>query len=54
MPESDLSNHSVGKGGYPDRDGKVTLDASIMDGDGRCGPWPASSISPTRSGWPAR
>jgi N4-(beta-N-acetylglucosaminyl)-L-asparaginase len=37
LPESDLSNHSVGKGGYPDRDGIVTLDASIMDGDGRCG-----------------
>lgn len=37
VPESDLANHSVGKGGYPDRDGHVTLDASIMDGDGRCG-----------------
>ena len=37
VPESDLANHSVGKGGYPDRDGKVTLDASIMHGDGRCG-----------------
>jgi N4-(beta-N-acetylglucosaminyl)-L-asparaginase len=37
VPESDLNNHSVGKGGYPDRDGHVTLDASIMDGDGRCG-----------------
>lgn len=37
VPESDLTNHSVGKGGYPDRDGRVTLDASIMDGDGRCG-----------------
>jgi len=37
VPESDLSNHSVGKGGYPDRDGHVTLDASIMDHDGRCG-----------------
>ena len=37
VPESDLSNHSVGRGGYPDRDGKVTLDASIMHGDGRCG-----------------
>jgi len=37
IPESDLANHSVGKGGYPDRDGHVTLDASIMDGDGRCG-----------------
>jgi N4-(beta-N-acetylglucosaminyl)-L-asparaginase len=37
VPESDLHNHSVGRAGYPDRDGKVTLDASIMDGDGRCG-----------------
>ncbi|WP_158884355.1 N(4)-(beta-N-acetylglucosaminyl)-L-asparaginase [Rhodanobacter sp. L36] len=37
VPESDLKNHSVGKGGYPDRDGHVTLDASIMDGDGSCG-----------------
>ncbi|HET8554523.1 MAG TPA: N(4)-(beta-N-acetylglucosaminyl)-L-asparaginase [Rhodanobacteraceae bacterium] len=37
VPEADLKNHSVGKGGYPDRDGKVTLDASIMDADGSCG-----------------
>ncbi|RCS30813.1 N(4)-(beta-N-acetylglucosaminyl)-L-asparaginase [Rhodanobacter denitrificans] len=37
VPESDLKNHSVGKGGYPDRDGRVTLDASIMDADGNCG-----------------
>jgi N4-(beta-N-acetylglucosaminyl)-L-asparaginase len=37
VPESDLKNHSVGKGGYPDRDGHVTLDASIMDADGSCG-----------------
>jgi N4-(beta-N-acetylglucosaminyl)-L-asparaginase len=37
VPEADLHNHSVGRAGYPDRDGKVTLDASIMDGDGRCG-----------------
>ncbi|WP_426689074.1 N(4)-(beta-N-acetylglucosaminyl)-L-asparaginase [Rhodanobacter ginsengiterrae] len=37
VPESDLRNHSVGKGGYPDRDGHVTLDASIMDADGNCG-----------------
>ncbi|MGP1665179.1 MAG: isoaspartyl peptidase/L-asparaginase, partial [Rhodanobacter sp.] len=37
VPESDLSNHSVGKGGYPDRDGHVALDASIMDADGNCG-----------------
>ncbi|AND68667.1 hypothetical protein ATSB10_12130 [Dyella thiooxydans] len=37
IPEADRANHSVGLGGYPDRDGHVTLDASIMDGDGRCG-----------------
>jgi N4-(beta-N-acetylglucosaminyl)-L-asparaginase len=37
VPESDLRNHSVGKGGYPDRDGHVTLDASIMNFDGSCG-----------------
>lgn len=37
VPEADLKNHSVGKGGYPDRDGKVTLDASIMDAEGNCG-----------------
>jgi N4-(beta-N-acetylglucosaminyl)-L-asparaginase len=35
--ESDLCNFSVGHCGYPDRDGVLTLDASIMDGDGRCG-----------------
>src|SRR5687768_8846454 len=27
----------VGLSAYPDRDGKVTLDASIMDGNGDCG-----------------
>lgn len=27
----------VGLGGYPDRDGIVTLDAGIMEGNGRCG-----------------
>src|SRR5215203_3184500 len=27
----------VGLSGYPDRDGIVTLDASIMDKDARCG-----------------
>jgi N4-(beta-N-acetylglucosaminyl)-L-asparaginase len=37
VPESDRKNHSVGLGGYPDRDGHVTLDASIMDADGSCG-----------------
>ena len=37
VPEADLRNHSVGRAGYPDRDGKVTLDASIMDEQGNCG-----------------
>lgn len=37
VPEADLKNHSVGRGGYPDRDGHVTLDASIMDEKGNCG-----------------
>ena len=37
VPEADLRNHSVGRAGYPDRDGNVTLDASIMDEHGNCG-----------------
>ena len=37
VPEADLKNHSVGKAGYPDRDGHVSLDASIMDEKGNCG-----------------
>ena len=37
VPEADASNHSVGLGGYPDRDGHVTLDACIMDEAGNCG-----------------
>ena len=35
--ESDPENTSVGIGGYPDRDGIVTLDACIMDSDHNCG-----------------
>ena len=35
--EADLCNTTVGHCGYPDRDGFLTLDASIMNGDGRCG-----------------
>ena len=35
--EGSLCNSTVGRCGYPDRDGVLTLDASIMDGDGRCG-----------------
>ena len=35
--ESDLCNPTVGRCGNPDRDGVLTLDASIMAGDGRCG-----------------
>ncbi len=37
IPEADPKVTSVGYGGYPDRDGKVTLDACIMDGEGNCG-----------------
>ncbi|KKX48931.1 isoaspartyl peptidase/L-asparaginase family protein [Sphingobacterium sp. IITKGP-BTPF85] len=37
VPEADLKNMTVGKGGYPDRDGIVTLDACIMDSEGNCG-----------------
>lgn len=37
VTEDDLSNLSVGLGGLPDRDGRVTLDANIMDEKGRCG-----------------
>jgi N4-(beta-N-acetylglucosaminyl)-L-asparaginase len=37
VPEADPKNHSVGRAGYPDRDGRLTLDASIMDGNGACG-----------------
>ncbi|HUH33939.1 MAG TPA: N(4)-(beta-N-acetylglucosaminyl)-L-asparaginase, partial [Daejeonella sp.] len=37
VPESDPKNQSVGFGGLPDRDGKVTLDACIMDEFGNCG-----------------
>lgn len=37
VTEDDLTNLSVGLGGLPDREGHVTLDASIMDEKGRCG-----------------
>ncbi len=37
IPEADAKNQSVGLGGLPDRDGKVTLDACIMDELGNCG-----------------
>ena len=55
IPEADLKNHTVGRAGYPDRDGHVTLDASIMDEHGNCRlgrrRW---NISPTRFRWRAR
>lgn len=35
--EADFSNLSVGLGGLPDRDGHTTLDACIMDSQGRAG-----------------
>lgn len=37
VEEADENNQSVGKGGRPDRDGNVTLDACIMDKDANCG-----------------
>ena len=35
--ESDLEVTSVGRGGWPDRSGEVSLDASIMQSPSRCG-----------------
>jgi N4-(beta-N-acetylglucosaminyl)-L-asparaginase len=37
IPEDDPNNNSVGHYGLPDRDGKLTLDACIMDENGNCG-----------------
>jgi N4-(beta-N-acetylglucosaminyl)-L-asparaginase len=37
IPEADPNDSSVGYGGLPDREGKVTLDACIMDEKGNCG-----------------
>lgn len=37
VEEADVSNQSVGKGGLPDREGHVTLDACVMDKSGNCG-----------------
>ena len=37
VEEANAKGQTVGKGGLPDRDGNVTLDASIMDKDGNCG-----------------
>lgn len=37
VPEADPKESSVGYGGLPDRDGKVTLDACIMDEMDNCG-----------------
>ncbi|CAN5372265.1 N(4)-(beta-N-acetylglucosaminyl)-L-asparaginase [soil metagenome] len=37
IEEANLKNTTVGKGGAPDREGNVTLDASIMGPDGNAG-----------------
>lgn len=37
VEEADTNNQSVGKGGRPDREGNVTLDACIMNSEGDCG-----------------
>lgn len=37
VEEEDIRNTTVGKGGAPDREGNITLDASVMDHHGNCG-----------------
>ncbi|MBT8254715.1 MAG: N(4)-(beta-N-acetylglucosaminyl)-L-asparaginase [Bacteroidia bacterium] len=37
VEEANADGQSVGKGGLPDRDGNVTLDACIMNKEGNCG-----------------
>ncbi len=37
VEEANAEGQSVGKGGLPDRDGHVTLDACVMDQNGNCG-----------------
>jgi len=37
VTENDPTITSVGYGGWPDREGRVTLDACIMNEEGRCG-----------------
>lgn len=37
VPEADPKNQTVGYGGFPDREGHVSLDACIMDEQYRCG-----------------
>jgi isoaspartyl peptidase/L-asparaginase-like protein (Ntn-hydrolase superfamily) len=37
IPEADPKEMTVGLGGFPDREGRVTLDACVMRGDGACG-----------------
>ncbi|MHA7059702.1 isoaspartyl peptidase/L-asparaginase family protein [Aquimarina sp. M1] len=37
IEEENIKNTTVGKGGAPDREGNVTLDACVMNSDGDCG-----------------
>ena len=37
ITEADPADQSVGYGGLPDREGRVTLDACVMDENGNCG-----------------
>ncbi|PQJ31041.1 glycosylasparaginase [Nonlabens arenilitoris] len=37
VEEENVKNTTVGKGGAPDREGSVTLDACVMDSNGDCG-----------------
>ncbi|MCG7860436.1 isoaspartyl peptidase/L-asparaginase, partial [Flavihumibacter sediminis] len=37
VTEADPTDQSVGYGGLPDRDGRVTVDSCVMDEFGNCG-----------------
>ena len=37
VPEADPEVRTVGRGAYPDREGRISLDASVMRGNGECG-----------------
>jgi len=44
--EMDAANHTVGLGGYPDRDGHITLDACVMLSPAKCGSVAAVRTTP--------
>ena len=54
--EANPDDHTVGYAGHPNVAGVVQLDASIMDGAGRCrpAPWERWSATGMPSPWPGR